>query len=254
MNKLLPMLMIAPLLLMAGCHHEHEEDDDFEIVEEIPSGGLDWGMFNHFEHDFNSADISDSGDKDGYEFNLAEDSVIITTTTGAAGLDTFLDLYADNFDFLAGNDQGGPGDDAIIVASLQAGAYFVVVGGVGSTTGDYDVDISVEPLGGSDFGELQPPDSVIDTGGAIDDSFDVDSYIFTVFTNVTGDIFVTTTSGSFDGNLELIDEYGGLILFNDPAGNADPDALNQALTPGTYIMRVGAASGSGSYDVQIDVN
>lgn len=254
MRRFLPLLLIAPLALLTACHiHEDEEDDDFFVVEEVPPGGVDWGTFNHFEHDFNTASISTSDDKDGYEFFLAEDSVVVLTTTGG-GVDTFLDLYEGGFDFIAGNDNGGPGTDSIIVASLPPGDYFAVVGGVGGSTGDYDVDISVEPMGGADFGEMFSGDSFVDTGGVIDDPFDVDSYIFTVYNNVTADIFVTTVSGSFDGNLELVDEYGGVIVFTDPAGNADPDILNEPLTPGTYIVRVGASSGSGAYDTQIDVN
>lgn len=255
MRKLVPLFLIAPLFVLSACHIHHDDDDgDVVSVEEVPSGGVNWGTFNHFEHDFNSASISSSSDKDGYEFFLAEDSVVLLTTTGGAGLDTFLDLYAGDFDFIAGNDSGGPGTDSIIVAVLPRGDYIAVVGGIGSSTGDYDVDISVEPLGGSDFGEMFINDSVIDTGGAIDDSFDVDSYIFTVYDNVFVDIFVTTTSGLFDGNLELVDEYGSVIIFTDPAGNTDPDILNESLTPGTYIARVGAGSGSGTYDIQIDVN
>jgi hypothetical protein len=96
------------------------------------------------------------------------------------------------------------------------------------------------------------PDSIIDSGGGIDDLFDVDSYIFTVNTAAFTDIFVTRTSGDYDGNLELLDEYGNVLTFVDPAGDADPDILAIDLPPGTYIIRVGAASGSGEYSLQVD--
>lgn len=257
MRKLsLALLMVAPLLALAACHPHHDDydDDDVIVTPYVPGGGADWGLFNHFEHDFASRSISDSADQDGFEFVLAQDSVVVITITGFGGFDGYLDLYYDDFNFITGDDDGGPGGDAVLVGSLSAGGYFVVVGGSGSSIGDYDVDISVEPLGGSDFGVLVPTDSFIDNGGVMDDAFDVDSYIFTVEGNVIGDFYMTTTSGALDPNFELLDEYGNVIVFDDPAGNADPFLINQALSPGTYIVRIGTSSGSGTYSLQIDIN
>ena len=256
MKKLiLPMLML-PLIALTACHphHDHhDDDDDVVFVPTVPSGGLDWGFFNHFEHDFAQRTIGSSSDQDGFEFDLAEDSVVVITTTAAAGLDPFLDLYDANLDFITSDDNGGPGSDAVLVGTLNSGSYVVVVGGIGSSTGDYDIDISVEPLGGADFGQMFPNDSFIDNGGMIDDAFDVDSYVFTIYGNDIVDIFVTS-NGFMDGNLELIDEYGTVLNFDDPAGNNDPFMLNQGLNPGTYIVRVGSNSGGDDYSVQIDVN
>lgn len=256
MKKLILPTLMLPLIALTACHphHDHHDDDDdnnFSVV--VPSGGVDWGLFNHFEHDFASRSILSSSDQDGYEFDLAEDSVVVITTTGLGGLDAFLDLYESDFDFITSDDNGGPGSDAVLVGTLNAGSYFVVVGGVGSSTGDYDIDISVEPLGGADFGTMFPNDSFIDNGGVIDDVFDVDSYVFTIYSNDVVDIFVTS-NGNMDGNLELIDEYGTVLNFDDPAGNNDPFMLNQALSPGTYLVRVGSNSGGDDYSLQIDVN
>lgn len=252
MRKLLPLILIASLGALAGCHY-HEEDDDFEVIEEVPVGGVNWGAMDHFEHEFAESTIANSEDKDGYDFFLNEESVVMLTTTGL-GVNTFLDLYDGGFDFIAGDDDGGPGTDSIVVATLPRGDYVAVVGGIGASTGDYDVDLSVEPIGGSDFGVMLINDSVVDSGGAIDDSFDVDSYIFTVYDEVFTDIFLTTTSGDMDGNLELLDEYGAVIVFTDPAGLTDPEIIDEPLNPGNYIVRVGSTSGSGTYDLQIDVN
>lgn len=259
MRKLIPIIAImAPLLALTACdrHYSHNSDDDVGISNPVvPAGGSDFGLLNQFDHAFDDTrNISSSGDEDGFEFSLSESSVVVITATGYGGFDAFLDLYDFNFNFITGDDNGGPSPDPAIVGTLGAGDYFVVVGGSGSSTGDYDIDISVEPLGGSDFGVMVPTDSFIDNGGAIDDAFDVDSYIITVLTNVTGDFYVTTTFGSFDGNLEIIDEYGSQLFYGDPSGNADPAAINIALTPGTYIVRVGGSSGSGDYSMQIDVN
>jgi hypothetical protein len=252
---ILPMLILS-LALLAGCHYHHEEyrtDGGGGGSPSVPVGGVDWGLFNHFEHDFASRTISSSSDLDGFEFDLAQDSVVVITTTGFGGFDPFLDLYFADFTYITGDDDGGPGSDAVLVGTLGAGSYFVVVGGSGSSTGDYDIDISVEPLGGADFGVMFPNDSFIDNGGSITDVFDVDSYIFTIYGNSIVDIYVVS-GGGMDGNLELLNEYGQVIDFDDPAGNSDPFLINQALTPGTYIVRVGASSGADDYSLQIDVN
>lgn len=254
-NLILPMLLVTPVLALSACHPEvhHHHDDSPAPSPVVPDGGLNWGSMSHFEHDFASRDIVSSGDLDGFEFFLPQDSVVVITTTGL-GVDSFIDLYFDDFAFITGDDDGGPGTDAVLVGTLSAGGYFAVVGGSGSSTGDYDVDISVEPQGGADFGEMLVGDSFIDNGAVMDDAFDVDSFIFTVFSNVTADIYMTTTSGVLDGNLELMDEYGNVIVFDDPAGGNDPFLINEALIPGTYIVRIGTSSGSGDYSLQIDVN
>ncbi|MBZ0137620.1 MAG: hypothetical protein K8I27_14735 [Planctomycetes bacterium] len=255
MRKLILPAMMLSLVVLGGCHHHDEEsnDNDFDYQPVVPSGGLDWGLFNHFEHDYASFDINSGSDQDGFEFDLAEDSVVVITTTGYGGFDAFLDLYDSNFGFITSDDNGGPSPDAVLVGTLNAGSYFVVVGGSGGSTGDYDIDISVEPLGGSDFGGMYPTDSFLDNGGVIDDPFDVDSYVFTIYGNDTVDIYVVSNL-LMDSNLELLDEYGSQIAFIDPLNNDDPFILAMALTPGTYIARVGSSSGGDDYSVQIDVN
>jgi hypothetical protein len=201
---------------------------------------------------FDEQAISTSGDLDGFEFTLARSTLVLITGTGTGGLDMFLDLYDGNLDFIGGDDDGGPGADPVIVVQLDVGDYVVVVGSSDGSIGDYAIDISVEPLGGVDFGVLAVPDSVIDTGGDISDSFDVDSNIFTVNASCFADIFLTRTSGDYDGNLELLDEYGDVLAFVDPVSDADPDILGIALTPGTYIIRVGGTFGAGEYNLQLD--
>ncbi|MHC4841004.1 MAG: hypothetical protein ACYTDT_08645 [Planctomycetota bacterium] len=252
MSKLFAVLLVLPLML-AGCYYD-EHDERVVVVHHVPAGGLDWGLMNDFDHDFAQADINTIEDEDGFEFSLNLDSVVVISVTSTSGLDAFLDLYDGNFDFVVGDSDGGPGVDPLLVGTVSAGDYFVVVGGEAGTTGSYDIDISVEPLGGADFDLLTIPSTNIDTGGDVTDPADVDSYIFTLDAAATIDIFLTRTSGTYDGNLQLLDEYGQQIAFQDPVGDADPSILSQALTAGTYIVRVGATSGSGDYDIQIDAS
>ena len=249
------LLFAAPLLLLAGCDddHHHEDDNDIVIVDHVPAGGRDFGLMATFDHDFADRDISDSHDLDGFEFSVSQNSVVVITLTGQAGFDGFLDLYESDFTFLWGDDDGGPGLDAVLVGALPAGNYFVVAGGSGGSVGNYSVDITIEPEGGADLGVLGVPESVMD-GAGISDAADVDSYIFTVNGNATLDVFVTLTSGNYDGNLQILNEYGVELAWVDPAGLGDPAAINIALTPGTYIIRIGANSGSGTYTVQVDLS
>lgn len=247
------MLGLASLLVLSACHprHDHRHKDE-EPRQTVPAGGNDFGTLDHFHHAFAERTISGGSDLDGFEFSLARSSVVLITFTGTGSLDGFLDLYDANFDFLGGDDDGGPATDPVIVAILDQGSYFFVAGSSDGTVGDYAVDINVEPRGGADLGVMFVPDSIIDTGGSISDAFDVDSYIFTVYDNCFADIFITRTSGNFDGNLQLLDEYGNELAYIDPIADDDPFLLNQSLTPGTYIIRVGASSGGGNYDIQLD--
>ncbi|MCF6229002.1 MAG: hypothetical protein L3J82_10190 [Planctomycetes bacterium] len=250
MSKLLTLLLVLPLML-AGCYYE-EAEDEFIIINEIPAGGLDWGLMNDFEHDYAQAGISSSTDQDGFTFSLNLDSVIVISVLGGGNVDAFLDLYDTNFSFVVGDNDGGPGNDPLLVGSVSAGDYFVVVGGEGGSTGNYDIDISIEPLGGADFEVLNIPSTNIDNAGDITDPADVDSYIFTLEATASIDIFLTRFNGNYDGNLELIDEFGNQIAFVDPVGDADPSILAQVLSAGTYIVRAGATTGNGAYDIQID--
>jgi len=254
MKSKFALLLAAPLLLLAGCDDDHhEDDDDVFIVDHVPAGGRDFGLFQTFDHDFADRDISDTADLDGFEFSINSNSVVVITLTGQGGFDGFIDLYESDFTFLFGDDNGGPGSDAVLVGALPAGSYFAVVGGSGSSTGNYAIDITIEPEGGADLGVLGVPDSVID-GADLNVSTDVDSYIFTVNASALLDVFVTRTTGNYDGNLQILDEYGNELAYVDPASDGDPAAINIALAPGTYIIRVGASSGTGDYTVQVDLN
>ncbi|MBE7491922.1 MAG: hypothetical protein HS108_09250 [Planctomycetes bacterium] len=251
----LALLLVAPVLLLAtGCDHHHDEDDhNVVIIDHVPAGGRDFGLMLMFDHDYADRDISDPHDLDGFEFRLNEPALVVITLTGQGGFDGFLDLYRGDFHFLWGDDNGGPGADAVLVGSLSAGSYFVVVGGSGGSTGNYSMDITIEAPGGVDFGVLGVPAGVI-ASASIADAADVDSFIFTVNSSATLDVFVTRTSGNYDGNLQILNEYGVELAWVDPAGAGDPAAINIALSPGTYMVRVGASSGSGNYTVQVDLN
>jgi len=249
--KLLPVMALA--LLLSACYVERVEVVEREReVQYIPPGGADFGLLSHFDHVFAERSISNSRDLDGYEFRLAQSSVVVITVTGYGGLDAFIDLYRANFTFIGGDSDGGPGLDPVIVGTFAAGDYFAVVGGVSGTTGDYDIDISVEPLGGADFGGLIAPTSVFDDEGFLDDAFDVDSYIFTIYDNVIADIYLYGDFG-LDTDLQLLNEYGQEIAYSDTIG-PDASIVGEALPPGTYIIRVGTFSGSGGYGLELFIS
>lgn len=245
------LLGTAAALMFSACHPVYVERKPEKSQPAIPAGGADFGLLDHFHQTYAERSFSSSGDLDGFEFSLARTSVLVITMTGTGSVDGFLELYDLHFGFLGGDDDGGPGNDPVIVGQLSAGDYYFIAGTFGGS-GNYAVDISVEPTGGADFGVMSVPDSLLDSGGSISDSLDVDSYIFTVYSNCTCDIFLTRDTGNFDGNLQLMDEYGNQLAYIDPIGLGDPAILLQGLTPGTYIVRVGASSGSGNYTIQID--
>jgi hypothetical protein len=257
--KLFLMMTLAGMLLVSGCDVEHRHHDrDFHRPiggggeQYIPPGGEDFGTLFHFDHVFSERSISNSSDLDGFEFRLAQQSVVLITATSYGGLDAFLDLYRADFSFIGGDSDGGPGLDPILVGTFAAGDYFVVVGGVDGTVGDYDIDISVEPLGGADFGGLFAPTSVLDDLGFLDGPEDFDSYIFTVYDTVFCDIYLTGDPG-LDTDLQLLNEYGQEIAYTDVVG-PNAEILGETLAPGTYIIRVGTFSGSGGYTLELFIS
>lgn len=253
-RKLSPLMLGLPLML-AACDPEHvHHDDPHDPGYQLPAGGADFGLLNHFGHAYAEDTINSTADEDTFEFYLPEESLVVITGTGLGGLDAYIDLYRGNLQFLFGDDDGGPGLDPVLVGVLQPGTYYAIIGGMGSSTGGYAIDVSVEPLGGADFGVLDVNDTAVDGGGSITDAFDVDSYVFTVTENVIADIYLTRTAGDYDGNLELVNEYGQSLEYQDPLGNADPEIIGILLTPGTYIIRVGANFGSGTTHLQIDIS
>ncbi|MCC6572316.1 MAG: hypothetical protein IT462_00875 [Planctomycetes bacterium] len=247
------LLMAVPVLALAACHdhdddHRHEEPDF-----EIPGGGADFGTFAPFEHDFDQRDIDSASDQDGFTFSLSESSSVLITITGSGGFDGFIDLYDADLDFIAGDSDGGPGPDAVLVLELFAGDYVLIVGGEGASTGDYDLDILVGTLGGLDFEVLDPGTSYIDDDGSLDDVDDTDCFFFTVLDDETLDIRLTRLSGTYDGNLQLLDQYGEEWDYADPAGTANPAILDITLPPGSYMIVVGCNAGDGDYRLRIDV-
>lgn len=256
MFKLLQaLLLILPVFALSACHEEawepEPEDPDSFLITHVPDGGASFGTFNQFEHDYASRDIETRSDKDGFTFTLAERSTVIITVTSTSSLDPWLDLYTGGFSLLTGDDNGGPGFDPVLVVELNAGSYVAVVGGVGSSKGSYDFDIVVGSLGGVDFGILSPNTLYFDNGGYIDDPTDFDCYLFTLTSARLMDFELIRLSGSYDGNIQLVDQMGQEVVFNDPAGMADPGVFSLSLQPGTYMLVVGAGTGSGAYRVEM---
>ncbi len=251
-------LLLLPVLALSACHDEvfHEDrqhDSDFDQVSHVPAGGASFGTFNQFEHDFSTQDIDSYADRDGFTFSLAEESTVMITVSAAGGLDSWMDLYDNSFFLLTGDDNSGPGLDPVLVVQLDAGSYTVVVGGVGDSQGSYDFDIVTGSLGGVDFGFLSASTLYFDDGGAIDSSADFDTYYFTITSAQVIDFELFRLTGNYDGNLQLVDQFGQEVFFNDPAGDANPGAFNVALNAGTYMLVVAAGTGSGTYEIDIDV-
>lgn len=246
-------VLLLPALALAACHDHDDYDDDPPRKIVVPSGGRAFGVFNHFEHDFAQRDISGTFDQDGFTFSLAENSAVLITLTCAAGFNGFVDLYDGDFDFIAGDDHGGPGLDAVLVVELLAGDYIIIVGGIGSSKGDYDVDILVGTLGGLDMGVLESGDLVVDEEGSLADAEDTDCFFFTLLDDEVVNIYLTKLNGNYDGNLQLIDQFGQEVIWVDPAGDSNPAILSLALEPGSYMLVVGCSSGSGDYELAVDV-
>jgi hypothetical protein len=97
--------------------------------------------------------IASGADRDWYRFTMNSAGSVSIFTQGRT--DTFLELYNAGGRKLAGDDDGGDGDNGRIIQDLEAGEYFILVRGYErSTTGEYLLRFQIRqsPAGNSDEG------------------------------------------------------------------------------------------------------
>ncbi|MFP6737201.1 MAG: hypothetical protein VCD34_00535 [Planctomycetota bacterium] len=178
--------------------------------------------------------------------------------------DTYLQLYDDNCQLVAQDDDGGDGLNSRITQELPGGTYFVGVssfgagqgggftlfaqcdGGVGTfcdrcESGILRVDeLSVGELGAS--GCLLPP-------------FDLPVEVYSLVVDETLEGIIAVTSDVFAPTVSFWNDFCDEIAFNDrcpdPAANA---CLEVDLDPGTYTIIVSSenAAASGGFSIVVE--
>lgn len=251
--------LFALLFMIPACNGGDDDDDDFfdhgRLIQ-TPPGGRDFGLLQQFDIASDQATIVNVNDANGYDLTLANDSLVIISVESLNALNPFVELYDAKGFFITADDDGGNGNEALIVGDFEAGDYTIVVWASlkGPVAGDYEINAIV----GSQGVDLE----IIDVGVTItlnDISMaagdDTQSYIFTLSSPSTADISAIQTAGAADLALQLIDQRGAEVFFFDPDGLADPIVVDEPLDQGTYLLIVSNAlnASAGVYDITVDV-
>ena len=171
-------------------------------------------------------EISSVEDRDYFNFNLINPSVITLFTTSAT--DTYIRLYDDAGELLASDDNSGSGNNFHIQKILPAGSYYIEVSGSSSAVGSYALNLIAEEIQLISLPYTSSGEEITVPG-------DVDYFSFTL----TQDTEITT---SFTDSNNI---YGGLydysfneLASNDDNGNKRNFRITRELSAGTYYIQV----------------
>jgi hypothetical protein len=180
----------------------------------------------------------------------------VELVASSTAFDTYLTLYAPDGTVLDANDDDpfGHGTDAAIRTTLpEAGTYVVVVSGYGPwDLGPYTVTRS-----GGGAGGATPVDVPSSTSAVLDPAGTPARYEFVLEESAV--IGIQARSTAFDTTLEVLDEYGYSLAYNDDAPIGDvyttDSALALVLAPGRYQVVVQPyfldAIGDGRFELEV---
>jgi hypothetical protein len=124
-------LAITPLLTSCG------SDDDCVPSDNDGSCDIATTVSNNSS---TNGTIECTSDFDYFRVNILTSGTLIVYTSGTT--DTKGYLKDSNCNDLAEDDDGGTGNNFEIIQSVAVGTYYIAVGGYGSSTGDYILNVS----------------------------------------------------------------------------------------------------------------
>lgn len=188
-----------------------------------------------------------------WDIDLEAGSVVVIGASKTSGnLDPTLTLIAPNGQTVAFNDDRGDGTlNAELVYEVEtSGSHTVVVERYDdSTSGDYEIVVSIDPDATPDFSFVDVEGGVLAQGaGTILEQDDEFTYEVALTQGQNIYASVEATSGDLDTILELYSPDGTLVAINDDRGDG---TLNSALaytaeTTGTYNFVISRYDGSES--------
>ena len=201
-----------------------------------------------------------SGNEDQWVFSGTAGDIITISLTGT--FDTYLELLDSNGNQITFNDDGGEGFNSLIsfFALPQSGTYTIVARGFSSSaSGSYSLALiadSVSTGGGSGGTSTSTStDSTISYGDTITANLRSGVNDEWTFEGSGGDIITISLTASFDTYLELLDENGNQITYNDDGGQGLNSLIDNFRLPadGTYtiVARGYSSSASGSYSLAL---
>lgn len=240
MFRLVPLLLICCLLLTAPLHAQDEGEPETGVI----YGGRISGQ------------ITNANPRAMYYFDGLRGEVIGITLAATSGdLDPVLLVLDANGNIIASADDSRSGRDIVIDALNipTSNRYYVVVGrfgfGLGSTTGNFDLDVERIGVSSASGSALRYGDSIINN------ITDMTPQLFYSFRATRGDIVNITmqrNSGDLDAYLQVVDSNAFVIADNDDVPGSGLDAQITGLViqeSGTYIIkatRYGEATGPSS--------
>lgn len=223
----------------------------------VPPGGDDLGSLDPQEYVWREATIDSPDEVHGYPVGIASDGLFFASVEGNGGLDPFLELYDANGQLVTGDDNGAAGRDALLVGSLRAGSYTLLVwpSRDQETTGGYRLNVLPGTPGGEDLEFLRPGET-IDPPASFEilGNGDVNTFIFSTSDEGFVTISVATSAGMPDLGLRLRNQRGELVVpFENPPMLADPSLTNIELPRGDYVLTVenGEFAASGEYSLTL---
>ncbi len=177
-----------------------------------------------------------------FEFQTSADGLVGAFGT-SIDVDPYLTLIDDQGNTLRSDDNSYDGFDAMIVQYLPKGKYRLGFrSGVGSELGRYRVDALFgagdRPPSCRPLRDVKRGDNVLGTLGVpscqfADETWG-DRYRFELTAAATADM--TLRSFSFDAFLQIIDQRGNVLQFNDDSGGSTDARLHIDLEAGVYYI------------------
>jgi len=233
-----------------GC--AHESMGAYELYIAVDYDGTDDGIDSTPEYEEVDLPYSGSGsidaidENDFYCFYVTRPSVVtfdVDADQYGSSLDPVLELYNEDAERIAYNDDTDD-YDPYLEEYLEIGAYCLNVRGCAhESTGWYELYITVDVDGEVDGSPSSPGYQDVDLpysgSGSIDAIEEDNFYCFTLSQPgvVTFDVDADQLGSSLDPVLELYDENGDQIAYNDDTDGLD-SYLEEYLEAGSYCVKV----------------
>jgi len=183
--------------------------------------------------------LSKEGEVDLFKIVLNQKAKVEIFTTGS--LDTYGYILDSNKRVIVEDDDEGQDTNFKLVATLNAGSYYVKVKGYDKwELGDYTLHFNSDGYANPDkhgdtiatatpFGSKQTIDAALDREGDID---------ITSFSTQSGGKVYIYTSGSIDTYCYLLDSSGKVIAQDDDSGEGTNCKIDTTIKSGNYYIKV----------------
>jgi hypothetical protein len=177
-----------------------------------------------------------------YWFSVRASGAGFLTVETTGNIDTYLEAYDASRNFIAGDDDGGEGSNAMLDMFVESGRtyLFKLRGYDESVTGPYSIRalFVVVP---ADAGNTQRSMAVLLRN---DDPIPVlfrspsESRWYRLDLSRQRNLLIVRTTGSVDTYMNLYDSQGRLLAEDDDSGEYTNACLSEKLGPGTYYIEV----------------